>query len=147
MDFSVSAAAKLYGKQRKTLYRHMESGRLSYRVQGDGHRVIDLSELIRVYGEPSSPIARSDTEPTHPDSPSDTPVWHAMLDELRALRKEVADLKQQLLRLPAPQPMDSLPEEATQDVKREEITEKAKKNDDDPHGFRELVQSIRENSQ
>ena len=50
MQFTITEAAKLYGKQRKTIYRHLDTGRLSAGVRGDGKRVIDLSELIRCYG-------------------------------------------------------------------------------------------------
>lgn len=64
MQMTITEAAKLYGKQRKTLYRHINAGRLSCSVRGDGHRVIDLSEMIRCYGEAPTPVNTSDTAVT-----------------------------------------------------------------------------------
>lgn len=102
MQLSIAEAARLYGKQRKTLYRHMEAGRLSYQVLGSGRRALDLSELIRVYGEPPGQRHGNDTlqgeAVTHGN---EALVWRAMLEELQALRREVAELRQQLA-LPAP---------------------------------------------
>ncbi|HFU0552412.1 entry exclusion protein 1 [Escherichia coli] len=81
---SVSQAQKLTGKSRRTLYRDMASGRVSWRNDGNGHRELETSELIRVYGA----LVDDGTDSNN-----------AMLDELRALRIEVADLKSMLLRL------------------------------------------------
>lgn len=109
MNFTITEAAKLYGKQRKTLYRHIDSGRLSAGVRGDGKRVIDLAELIRCYGEPPNASAASDTELTRGDSASDTLVTQALLDEMRKqtavierMSERIEQLEQALLRLPAP---------------------------------------------
>lgn len=102
MQMTITEAAKLYRKQRKTLYRHIDAGRLSCSVRGDGHRVLDLSELIRCYGDPPMPPGAGDSPVTR-DAPSgDTLLTHAMLDELRALREEVAMLRRELRLLPAP---------------------------------------------
>ncbi|WP_344266997.1 helix-turn-helix domain-containing protein, partial [Streptomyces sodiiphilus] len=83
MQFTITEAAKLYGKQRKTIYRHIDSGRISASIRGDGKRVIDLAELIRCYGEPSNRITASDTESTREDSASDTLISQALLEEIR----------------------------------------------------------------
>lgn len=128
MQFTITEAAKLYGKQRKTLYRHINAGRLSCSVRGDGHRVIDLSELIRCYGEPPRPPEQTDTPMTHPAPQGDT-LTRAMLEELQALRREVEQLRADLRRLPPP-PTDPEPPEADQGA--------------DPHGFRSLVDSLRQ---
>lgn len=102
MQLSVADAARLYGKQRKTLYRHMEAGRLSYQVLGSGRRALDLSELVRVYGEPPAQRHGNDTpQAAGVTRDSEALVWRAMLEELQALRREVAELRQQLA-LPAP---------------------------------------------
>ena len=50
MLVSVSEAAKLTGVARQTINRHIRSGKLSA-VHKNGKKVIDTSELIRVYGE------------------------------------------------------------------------------------------------
>jgi hypothetical protein len=109
MNFTITEAAKLYGKQRKTLYRHIDAGRLSAGVRGDGKRVIDLTELIRCYGEPPGKMPVSDTESTRDDDASDTFVTRALLDEMRKqtavierMSERIEHLEQALLRLPAP---------------------------------------------
>ena len=93
---SVSQAQKLTGKSRRTLYRAMASGRVSYRTGSTGHREFETSELIRVYGEPE----KDGTEewPTVTQSPG-TQNEADMLAEIRALRQEVGELKSMLLRL------------------------------------------------
>ena len=47
---SVSEAAKLVGKSVKTIYRHIESGKLSCVIDDNGRKVVDMAELVRVYG-------------------------------------------------------------------------------------------------
>jgi len=102
MQLSIAEAARLYGKQRKTLYRHMDAGRLSYQALGSGRRVLDLAELIRVYGEPPGQRHGNDTLPSEGVTrDGEALVWRAMLEELQALRREVSELRQQLA-LPAP---------------------------------------------
>ncbi|MAG54583.1 helix-turn-helix domain-containing protein [Halomonas sp. 707B3] len=109
MQFTITEAAKLYGKQRKTLYRHIESGQLSCGFRGDGKRVLDLAELIRCYGEPPGKLTASDTDSTRDDPASDTLVTQALLDEMRKqtavierMSERIEQLEQALLRLPAP---------------------------------------------
>lgn len=103
MQLSVSDAARLYGKPRKSMYRHMDAGRLSYHVLGDGRRIIDLSELIRVYGEPPGGRHGNDTPSEGGgDTHGESVLLRAMLEELQGLRREVAELKQQMRLLPAP---------------------------------------------
>lgn len=116
MQFTITEAAKLYQKQRKTLYRHIESGQLSPSSRGDGRTVIDFSELLRCYGEPPSSPRQSDTEKTHDNSHTDTLLTQAVLDELKAMREayqailqenrrqseQLEALRQELRQLPAP---------------------------------------------
>lgn len=93
---SVSQAQNLTGKSRRTLYRDMASGRVSYRTNGKGHREFETSELIRVYGEPEP----SGTDERHSVTQSHGTQNEAeMLAEIRALRQEVGELKSMLLRL------------------------------------------------
>lgn len=115
MKFSVSAAARLYRKPRKTLYRHMALGRLAYSVASDHGRTLDMSELIRCYGEPPAQDT-GQTHQTHPkmsqvDTPDDTPQGDsALLEEMRrqtAVIERMADrieqLEEAMRALPAPQ--------------------------------------------
>lgn len=93
---SVSQAQNLTGKSRRTLYRDMASGRVSYRTNGKGHREFETSELIRVYGEPE----QSGTDERHSVAqPRGTQNEADMMAEIRALRQEVGELKSLLLRL------------------------------------------------
>lgn len=51
---SISEAAELTGKTRRTIQRHVASGKLSRSVASGGRVGVDTSELIRVYGQLSS---------------------------------------------------------------------------------------------
>lgn len=44
-------AARLAGKDRKTIYRDIKSGRLSATIGPSGTRQVDTAELMRVYGD------------------------------------------------------------------------------------------------
>lgn len=106
MQMTITEAAKLYRKQRKTLYRHIDAGRLSCSVRGDGHRVLDLSELIRCYGDPPG---AGDSPATRHGSEGDSLLTHALLDEIRRqtavieqMSQRVERLESAMLRLPAP---------------------------------------------
>ena len=48
---STNDAARVAGISRRSIQRAIKEGRLSATTDGDGNRVIDTSELIRVYGE------------------------------------------------------------------------------------------------
>lgn len=49
--FSIAAASRVTGLSRPTIARHLKSKRISYEVNELGHKVIDQSELLRVYGD------------------------------------------------------------------------------------------------
>lgn len=139
MQLTITEAAKVYGKQRKTLYRHIKAGRLSCSFRGDGHRVIDLSELIRCYGEPPAPIDAGDTQVTR-DAPQSDTLTRAMLEELQALRKEVEQLRADLRRLPAPDPSPETTEAASPKLSQPEPEADQQT---DPLGLRSLVDALR----
>lgn len=48
---SISEAARLTGKSRKTIQRYVADGRLSLSQHDAGNKGVDTSELIRVFGE------------------------------------------------------------------------------------------------
>ena len=48
---STDAAACVAGVSRRSIQRAIKEGRLSVTTDSDGNRVIDTSELIRIYGE------------------------------------------------------------------------------------------------
>lgn len=48
---STNDAARVAGVSRRSIQRAIKEGRLTAMTDGDGNRVIDTAELIRVYGE------------------------------------------------------------------------------------------------
>lgn len=102
---TIGRMAKLYSLHRSTLHEAVAKGRVTAGHDGKGQRVIDLSEMIRVYGEPPGrptpePYTQPpefDIRPTPADTPPDTLTgWAEMVIELRLLREEVAGLRQEL---------------------------------------------------
>lgn len=97
--FTLGRLAKLYGMHRSTVYEAVEKGRVSAGLNGKGQKVIDLSEAIRVWGEPpGNPTAKPDTRQAAPVAdPTPSPDTLApLLEELRLLREEVAGLRAEL---------------------------------------------------
>ncbi len=109
---TVGRMAKLYGLHRSSLYEAIDKGRVAYSVDGKGQRVIDLSEMIRVYGEPKGQALQNQTPSAGADHSTptvETATLQPLLEELRLLRAEVAQLRQAMMLLehkPAP---DSAP--------------------------------------
>ena len=108
-ELNLSQAARLYGKSRMTLHRHCSSGRVTSRLSDDGQRLIDLSELIRAYGEPPNRVTLdTPAASSRRDTPGDIPHSERddlLLRELQALREQVTQLQEEvreLRRLPAP---------------------------------------------
>lgn len=102
MQLTVKQAAEAYGVARSTIHRAVRSGRLSGSTRADGVQVIDLAELIRVYGEPPYPPAERNAE----DNAADAQAQQALVEELQELRREVAALREELAQqraLPPPQ--------------------------------------------
>ena len=60
---TLKKACELTCKSKRTIQRHMSSGKLSYKTNALGHKEIDVSELIRVFGELSPLI----TDKMRPD--------------------------------------------------------------------------------
>ena len=62
-ELSISAAARTAGVSRTTIQKAIKTGRLSVTTNAAGNRVIDLSELLRVYG-PLQPTLQGVAVPT-----------------------------------------------------------------------------------
>jgi len=101
MQLTIPQVAKLYGKHRSTIHRHIEAGRLSCGFRGDGTRVVDMAELVRCYGEPK----RLPPEMQPPASVEKEDLQQAMLQALQAMHQELVSLREevaQLRQLPPP---------------------------------------------
>ncbi|WP_141231841.1 hypothetical protein [Pseudomonas sp. Irchel s3a12] len=91
---TIGRMANLYGLHRSTLHEAVAKGRITAVLDGKGQRVIDLSEMIRVYGEPQGHTRHSPT--LDPDT-TPTPLLETLsplLEELRLLREEVRELRE-----------------------------------------------------
>lgn len=85
--FSVMEASKAFKKSRTTIYDALKSGELSR----DSNGLIDLSELIRVYGNPLSVQSSTRTEQVHIDVQS-----HVQFEVENLLKEQISLLKNQL---------------------------------------------------
>ena len=88
---SVSEAAKLVGKSVKTIYRHIDTGKLSFTRNDNGAKSIDTSELVRAYGELKlSNENVIDSHLTQRENPND--------NEMTRLLKQENDLLKEILK-------------------------------------------------
>mgnify|MGYP000212236103 FL=1 len=87
-ELTVGRMAKLYGLHRSTLYEAISRGRITAGLNGHGQRVLDLAEMIRVYGE--APTTPDTTSTTGAKGLSDTPTATSeSTEELVGLVKEL----------------------------------------------------------
>lgn len=104
---SIREGAKLVGKSYRTLYRHIEQGRVTAKNNNNGVLEVDTSELIRVYGEIRQSVTRlakscdeNDTRfVTAPESDFNSELVKAMLtlNERLELAEKRADKAESLL--------------------------------------------------
>ena len=93
---NISQAAKLYGKDWKTIKRHIKKGRVTQDKKG----LIDTSELIRAYGEPK--IHASPTPENGNTAMSDhasSKVEELFGQQISLLEQQVIDLREERDRL------------------------------------------------
>jgi len=107
MRYSVRQAAELAGISRKTLYAHIKQGKVSAHKDDQGDKVIDHSELLRVYGKQlKTPEDKGNSSQSNPVEVGES-VLQAELDKakrnatimmtnLQSLRKENELLKTML---------------------------------------------------
>jgi len=86
MKLNITHAAKTAGIARRTLQRHIEKGKVSYEIGKHGNKLIDTSELVRVYGELNAPATPDAVGQVGQKSPHDA-------SEVALLRQRVSDLQ------------------------------------------------------
>jgi hypothetical protein len=91
---TLNEAVKLTGRSRRSIYRDMDRGLVSYGLDPAGNRQFETSELMRAYGAlaPLAQVGTPDVAQVGTDQP-----WDLVLAELQALRKEVQELRATVL--------------------------------------------------
>lgn len=56
MVVNISEAARMASKTRRTIYKHINQGKLSTTRDSKGNKGVEVSELIRVYGDDVKPF-------------------------------------------------------------------------------------------
>ena len=98
---TLNEAVKLTGRSRRSIYRDMARGLVSYGVDASGNRQFETSELMRAYGAfkdvahagTANVAHRGTVELAH----AGTEPWAVLLAELQALRIEVQELRATVL--------------------------------------------------
>lgn len=89
---NLSQAAKSVGKNRVTLWRHINSGKLTAERDRDGNPLVDTSELLRVYGELKGHATGSNT----PKQQQATHAYDELIKLIDILRQEQKEMKEQI---------------------------------------------------
>lgn len=90
---TIEEAQKLTGKSRRTLYRDMASGHVSWEIESDGRRRLETSELIRAYGVLKDMAQLVPEETAHDGTTIGTQEVGLIMAELKMLREEIAELR------------------------------------------------------
>ena len=93
---TVSEAIKCYPVTQSSLYRDMKKGVLSFEYNAKKVKVIDVSELQRVYGKPTKTETEKNESFTYIDSQSLSMREHENQQKIGALEKQVQELKEQI---------------------------------------------------
>ena len=79
--FTVAELAKKYGIARTSIYDRMKNGSISYEIDAKNRKVIDFSEMQRVYGTPNS---QADCKPDSKENDNTTvELYKQLIEELR----------------------------------------------------------------
>lgn len=96
---SISEASRRWRLGRSNLYRAIKSGRLNLSARPDGTRGVDTSELVRVFGEPSTGTT-ANVPPLSVDTPRmpdpDDREQARTLSPVNLLQAQVTQLSAQL---------------------------------------------------
>ena len=102
-QFTIAGAARAAGVGRATLQRALKSGRLSATTNEQGERVIDLTELLRVFGplkqseQPASSIASQ--LDTGDEQGSGSVLVEVLREQLRKAEEREQQVQQEKARL------------------------------------------------
>lgn len=91
---TINEAVKLTGRSRRSIYRDMDRGLISYGLDHSGNRQFETSELMRAYGA-LAPLAQVDT--TILAQVGTDQSLDLVLQELQELRKEIQELRATIL--------------------------------------------------
>ena len=95
---NLTQAAKAAGIARGTLYKHIDEGKISCQLDDKGKRVIDTSELMRVYGEINQPEKLDERSEERPierkETQEETEITEVLRERISDLEKQVEDLRQ-----------------------------------------------------
>ncbi|EJO33914.1 hypothetical protein ACINWCA157_C0007 (plasmid) [Acinetobacter radioresistens WC-A-157] len=75
--FTVAELAKKYGIARTSIYDRMKNGSISYEIDAKNRKVIDFSEMQRVYGTPNSKPDSKENDNTTVE------LYKQLIEELR----------------------------------------------------------------
>jgi len=88
-QLNLSQAAEAVGVTRRTLYNHIAQGKVTVSRDVKNARVIDVSELIRVYGSVNLPGKEVSIDSHRKNTQSNFPN-----EDLKAMRAELAELRE-----------------------------------------------------
>jgi hypothetical protein len=94
---TLSAAARIWGKSRQTLYTDMKAGKLSVGRDERDAAYVDAAEMVRAYGEP--PVQRDGPADGTGQAQDETPDIVLKVAEVRHLEHVVALLREQVATL------------------------------------------------
>jgi len=94
---NLTQAAQAAGIARGTLYRHIKDGKVTCEENDNGERVIDTSELLRVYKKlNSNGTSQGDVqnpEIEQRETPRDVQIEQVLREQISLLDKQNADLR------------------------------------------------------
>lgn len=92
---NLSQAAKIVGRNRTTLWRHINNGKLSIERDRDGNPLVDTSELLRVYGEMKLDATLEQEKKHH----NETPSYDELFQLVQEMKKEQSEMRLLILEL------------------------------------------------
>ena len=95
--FNLTKSAELVGISRMTLVRHLEKGKLSSTIDEFGKKGVEVSELIRCYGELKNVDTNVTSTSDSTDGRNDTELIRELRDTIKDLRRDKSFLENRIL--------------------------------------------------